>query len=68
MKLSRRGSQRSDGWAEMFDSNRSSDKSTFHWGEKENMLTLQLPNVQDPTSYSNHDYEIVLGIEDIKLI
>jgi hypothetical protein len=32
------------------------------------MLTLQLPNIQDPISYSCHDSEIVLGIEDIKLI
>jgi hypothetical protein len=65
MKLRREGSRRSSGWADMFDSTRSSDKLALHWDAKENTLTLRLPDVQDPSSYSNHDYEIILRIEDI---
>lgn len=70
MKLRRRGSRRNYGWDNMFDSHQRDEKFTFHWDDKENTFTLQLSNIQDPTASgpSAHDYEIMLGIEDINHI
>jgi hypothetical protein len=68
MKLRRRGSRRNYGWADMFDSHRPTDKPTLHWDEKETTLILRLPNARDPTSFSNHHYELILGIDDVNVL
>lgn len=52
----------------MFDSDQPREKSSLHWDEKQNTLTLRLPDVRDPTGSIDHDYELILSLEDLNLM
>ena len=65
MKLKRCGSQKFHGWTDLFEEKR----VNMSWDEQQNKLVLTVRGVQDVASSSSlYDYEVILGIDEIRSI